>query len=208
LWRIEGRLDALAREAPSGTEASGAVATAHAAGSEPGTLANHDRRIAALETDVGAMLEAQAELSKETESKASLAEVSQGMSPDRILSVVNQEAARVRDKQLAFHRNNWMQLRDKASADFATRHGLNPDQNQRVRRLLFDEVDGMVAILARPELLEQPERAIREWQALLRETDEAAERWLDPAQYTAWKEARAHERRLYMPWLPADPPAP
>lgn len=210
LLRVERRLDALDWGSASSTTPAGSVPS-HAGersgtGEGGATLADHDRRIAALETDVGAMLEAQAELSKEAESKASLADVSQGMSPERILAVVNQETTRVRDKHLAFHRNNLVQLRDKASAEFATQYGLNPEQNQRIRRLLFNEVDGMVAILSRPELLEQPARALEQWQALLRQTDEAAEEWLNPAQYAAFKAARAKERREYMPWLPQDPP--
>lgn len=121
---------------------------------------------------------------------------------EEILSVVQRESSRVRDVQLDWSRERWQEARDQQLAAFARDYGLSSDQTATMQKGLAHEVDAMVEVLRRPTLFEEPERTVKDWQALRTVTDETAERTLTPAQLQAWNLVREFERKILYPWLP------
>jgi len=160
----------------------------------------HDRRLDDLETDLKELRTDVDALADETERKADLADVDRSASPDRILSVVGQEVARIRDRQIEFHRERWMDARGHAADEFADAHGLDDHQLQEIRRLLTTEVDDMIRVLKDPDAVADPEQAASDFSAVLDETDRLAARVLSPEQIEAWDRQREAERKLLLPW--------
>jgi len=119
-----------------------------------------------------------------------------------ILSVVERENSRIRDVQLEWHRARWIETREQALTVFASQHRLQPAQTVELRDALEREVDAMVKILKRPELAEDPDQAVGDWQAVLAETDARAQKVLTAEQQQAWWQGRVLERRVLWPWLP------
>jgi hypothetical protein len=120
----------------------------------------------------------------------------------RILSVIGKEQSRIRDRQLEFHRQRWLEQREAALDQFAQAQKLSSRQRDGLQQLLTDELDGIVNILKRPDAVENPDRVADDWVATLEATDYAAHKLLDPAQTNAWDVARFVERRILWPWLP------
>ncbi len=200
---LERRVDAL--DLRLGPEAEAAEHTESEGGQ---AAAGYAQRIAALEAEVRALrerLDASPAAVKGTRAAASAASAAaSAASEQRILAVVERQQARVRDRQLAFQRSRWLQWRETALDDFAQRFGLSPWQTEQLHQLLSDELDKMVELLRRPDALENPEKGAADWVAMLQQTDDAAHRVLDPAQITAWDQARTAERNVLWPWLPND----
>jgi hypothetical protein len=119
-----------------------------------------------------------------------------------ILSVVERENQRIRDVQLEFHRAHWVDQRNAALILFAQGQGLSADQTTELQKLLVDEIDSAVTLLRKGTMLEDPDQAAIDWQAMLDETDAKARNHLKPEQRAAWNEQRANERRFLWPWLP------
>lgn len=209
VFALEARVERLSRAAdaappegavvdpPSGP-AAGETTTAVEAVAE----AEHARRLGDLETNLAGLRKEVDALSSEARQKADRADLDRSASADRILGLVTQEAMRVRDRQVEFHRDRWIEMRERAVEEFVTRHGLDATQANTIRKLLLDEVDQMVAVFKAHSAEDDPKEADQEWMNMLRDTDRAAKRVLDPAQTAAWDLGRAYERRVFMPWLP------
>jgi hypothetical protein len=195
--RLEQRIDALRRQlgAPgAGAGAAGKVAN-------PPVTGDHEQRLRTLEQEARALREDLRTLEKATGERPELA-VNAASSDQRILSVVTREQERIRDKQLEFHRARWLEWREGALDNFAQTNRLSPTQTDQLHRLLAAEVDALIQLLRRPDVAENPERAANDWLDRLELTDRAAHNLLEPAQVTAWDEARTVERRVFWPWLP------
>ena len=119
-----------------------------------------------------------------------------------ILSVVERENTRIRDVQLEWQRGRWLEARESQLAQFAAQQQLSSSQAESLRRALELETDGMIAVLKKPGLANNPDQAVNDWLDVLRETDERALRILAPDQQKAWGFARVLERRMLWPWLP------
>jgi len=209
---LEGRLRVLERatrlqgqQAGSGAEAGGAPAQSDPQAA-PGlaNAADAQARLRSVATEVERLREDLKSLEKATAQSATLQDLDQVAGEDRILSVVEREQNRVRDKQLEFQRDRWIEFREEAVADFTRRAQLNPDQSFAVKQALAREVDAMVSLLKRNDLMEDPELAARTWRETLDGTDLAVEDVLDERQYESWIAARQMERRVLFPWLPKD----
>lgn len=211
VFALEARVKHLARGAPPEPPATriaahpeGPPATAHDAVApvEAAAQGEHARRLVALEADIAALRKELEALAEAARQKADRADVDRSASADRILGLVSQEVMRVRDRQVEFHRDRWIEMRSRAVDEFVARHGLAASQANTIRRLLVDEVDEMVAIFKAQGAEDDPKVANEEWIDMLRATDREAKRVLDPAQSAAWDQGRAYERRVFMPWLP------
>lgn len=177
-------------------------ARATATPAEVVAAAEHTRRLADLESNLTGLRKEVDALASEARQKADRADLDRSASADRILGLVTQEAMRVRDRQVEFHRDRWIEMRERAVDEFVARHGLDAQQANAIRKLLVGEVDQMVAIFKAHGAEDDPKEANEEWMDMLRETDREAKRILDPAQRAAWDHGRAYERRVFMPWLP------
>lgn len=120
----------------------------------------------------------------------------------RILSVVDREQTRLRDRQLEFHRSRWLKLREESLELFAEKHGLSQRQVDQLYEILVDEVDRMTELMRGKDMQEDPEKSSSELLALLEQTDRSAYRILAPSQVEPWDTARIIERRVLWPWLP------
>ena len=194
---LEHRVDRLSqpRSADANTGATDASTT-------PDADAEHARRLDDLAADVAALREDVDALSDEAQAKVDREDLDRSTSPDRILGVVTQEALRVRDRQVDFHRDRWVDMRERAAEEFAARHALTRSQASEIQRLLVAEVDEMVAIFKAHGADEDPKEAVAEWMEMLRETDRKAKRILSPEQVAPWDAGRTYERKVFMPWLP------
>jgi hypothetical protein len=200
---LEHEVGALKKQlgAPSVAKAAAKTGTLAA---QPGSSGNHEQRLAELE---GA-------LARLREDLQSLEEATSGMAAgpldplsgeQHILSVIERKQAHVLDRQLEFHRVRWVEWRAQALDNFAETVGLSPAQTERLHDLLAREVETMIGILKRPDVLENPEQSVSDWTAMLEETDRQARRLLEPAQVPAWDQARFLERKVLWPWLPDKP---
>lgn len=198
ITRLEQRIDALNKQlgAPPATPPLDA---AH----DEKPLAGHEQRLTALEQGLHALRDDLRTLEEATADKPQVADLSAPGASQKILSLVAGEQNRIRDRQLQFHRERWVEWRQAALKEFAERQGLTPAQSEQLRQLLTDEVDKMVDILRRPDALENPDQATKDWAATLEETDNSAHRVLEPAQRGPWDDSRTLERRVLWPWLPA-----
>ena len=122
----------------------------------------------------------------------------------QILSVIERENNRVRDVQLEWSRARWLDTRQEQLTSFASQNKLSTTQTAELQKTLEHEVDTMVEVLRRPNLMEDPDSASSDWQALLDATDQAAAKVLTPEQLSNWNLARAIERKLLWPWLPSN----
>lgn len=199
--RLEQRIDALAKRLGEASAPGKDATVDHAVGVEP-RLDKLEAALRQLESDVRELQEG--EVAGATLPKAALGEPSadKKAAEDHILDVVGRAQNRIRDRQLQFHRDRWIENREAALDDFSQRFGLTSLQTQQLHQFLSIEVDGLIEILRRPDAAENPEKAARDWQAKLDETDQAAHRVLAGEQIAAWDQARFIERRTLWPWLP------
>jgi hypothetical protein len=123
-------------------------------------------------------------------------------SEQQVLNVFEREASRIRDVQLEFHRNRWLEQRNGALVIFAKTYGLTPNQTSELQKVIENEVDVMVEQLRQPTMLEDPDQAVSDWQAMLDDTDAKAHKLLNRDQLAAWDTGRAFERQVLWPWLP------
>jgi hypothetical protein len=191
--RLEQRLDTLNAKLgqPEPTPIAGS--------GPPKPASGHEQRLAALESDLRSLRDDMRTLEQAVSAPPST--LAPG-SDQQILSVVGREQERIRDRQLEFHRTRWVGWRESALGSFSARNNLAPVQTEELRKLLTSEVDQMIEILRRPDSAENPEKATKDWVAMLRQTDEAARSVLDPAQRSSWDAERAVERHVLWPWLP------
>jgi len=161
-------------------------------------------RLANLEHEVRALRDDLATLEKATETTLAMPMPTANADPQQILSVVTKEQERIRDRQLEFHRSRWQQGRDAALEQFSIQQNLAPEQKQQLKELLESETDRLIEILRRPKVLEDPEQAAADWQAVLHDTDQAAHGVLAGPQIPHWDIARSIERRILWPWLPPE----
>ncbi len=166
-------------------------------------VAQDPRRLDKSEAAVEALRQDVDSASERIGAKVDRADLDQRMSDDRILAIVEGERKRIDEIQLAQHRKLWLEIRERAAADFAERHALAPAAAQEIRRLLLDEVESMVVILRSDDAQREPEQAISDWKAMVEETNRKAHRVLDAEASAHWDEAHAREWRVYVPWLPA-----
>jgi hypothetical protein len=198
--KLESRVNALSKQlgAPQATKP---FAFDHGVGA---TAAGLEQRLSALEDRLQGLDGDLRSLEQDDLGQGKNKEGSDKASAEEhILSVVGRAQERIRDRQLQFHRARWLEWREAALDDFSERFGLSPRQNDQLHQLLSDEVDGMVEILRRPDALENPEKAARDWLSKLEQTDSAAHRVLEPSQVGAWDQAREAERKTLWPWLPS-----
>jgi hypothetical protein len=198
---LEHRVDALGgRLGAPAPDNAGNTGTAGAASQKS---QDHAKRIEALEQQALSLREDLQSLEAATADFPDPGAVADPASGEqRILSVIGREQSRIRDRQLQFHRERWLEWRRSALDNFAQAVRLSPAQTDDVQRLLSDEVDALVDILRRPDAAENPERAANDWLDTLEATDRAAERFLTPEQADQWTTARTVERRVFWPWLP------
>jgi hypothetical protein len=195
IFDLEQRVDALARQM------AGARGTAGEARQTQGGAANqgYEQRLVALEKRMDGMKANMHTIEKATGLGIELP----GPHADKqILSVLERENNRVRDVQLEWSRSRWHDTRQEQLTLFAQQNNLSSSQSAELQKTLEHEVDAMVEVLRRPNLIDDPDTASNDWQALLDETDRAAQRVLSPAQLTAWSQARTFERKVLWPWLP------
>lgn len=202
--QLERRIEALSQQlgaaetaAHADARAAGGIGAAAAAADDSPAEGSYAARLRAVESQLPALRADVRSLEKATGEA-----VQSPVSDQQILAVMKQQGTKVMDAQLKFHRERWLESREAALNDFAGRYSLNQTQNDALWELLAGEIDRMVDLLRRPDLADNPERASREWRDMLRETDQAAVRLLDPLIATAWEQQRAAERKLLWPWLP------
>ena len=196
VFSLERRLDIVsARLGAPDARTPGAAS----AGAGPG---DHEQRLRVLERDLRSLRDDLRSLEQATGEKVEPAAAPTEGGDQRILSVVEREQKRIRDKQLQFHRTRWLEWRQAALEEFADKYGLTAQQEEQVERLLTQEIDALTEILRRPDVLENPERASEDWLTVLEATDRAARGVLNPAQLAPWEAARTLERRVLWPWLP------
>jgi hypothetical protein len=158
--------------------------------------ADYEQRLSALESRVTALSAVQAAAAKPSPGQ------DRARQDQEILAVVARENNRMRDVQLDWHRSRWLEGRDSQLGAFAQQTGLSSDQSAGLKTSLQHEVDAMVSVLKKPELIEDPDQLASDWQAVLDATDRDAQKMLTPAQNTAWAQAREIERGVLWPWLP------
>jgi hypothetical protein len=197
LERAERRLGGDASGRPGAHETAEATL-------EPRKPVGLEARVTAVEQDVRALRDDLRTLEKATEATLAIPAPGANADPRQILSVVKGEADRIRDRQLDFARSSWSAGRKEALEQFTVVHNLQPEQKAQIAELLESESSRLVAIMRKPDVLENPEQMAADWSAVLRDTDRAATGVLDPHQVAPWKAARTIERRVLWPWLPLD----
>jgi hypothetical protein len=184
--RLEGRIDELM------TQVQDAEVPA----------ADHGRRIEALANELTRMRQELSLVERQTRGKVDVEDLDDSVSEDRILSVVTSEAERIRDRQLEFQRDRWVEHRDQALDDFVRRHGVAAQQAQRLRELVTEEIDSLTELLKTKDALDNPEQAASDWAAILSDTDRQVASLLTAEQLASWQQARLLERKVLWPWLP------
>ena len=199
--QLEGQLDRAERLlGVRGSAAPGSSGPAP----EPGKPVGLEPRLVAVEKELRALREDVHTLEKATETTLALPAPGANADPRQILSVVKGESDRIRDRQLDFARARWTEGRKEALELFATEHKLDGQQKEQIQEILDSESDKLVAVLRKPDVLENPEQMAADWNAVLRDTDRAAAGILEPNAVAAWTTARTIERRVLWPWLPLE----
>jgi hypothetical protein len=193
---LEQRVSALSAQLGTPAEAPQEGARGRGdAGIPPAAPTGYAERLSALEKRVAALSDAQSALTKAPAQGREHQE-------EEILSVVQREGTRIRDVQLEWHRSRWLEGRAEQLNAFAKSKGLSPEQTAGLQGALQHEVDAMVDVLKRPELMEDPDQVASDWQAVLDDTDNQARKLLTPTQNIYWTQARVFERAVLWPWLP------
>jgi hypothetical protein len=196
-WALERRVDELTRQLGA---ANGGEAPAPAK-ADPGPVAapnsSYSDRIKALEAGLVAV---RADIRSLEKATADMPE--KGATDQQILTVMKEQGAKVMEKQVAYHRERWLDQREQALNSFVKRFDLNQQQSDVLWGILSGEVDKMMDILRKPESFEDPEKFANEWKTMLLETDAAAHKTLDRDKSIAWDQQRQIERKFLWPWLP------
>lgn len=192
LDRVSAQLGAPAASKPSASDKPSAA--------QPAAAQGHEQRIAKLEHEVSSL---QADLrSLEQATETSLNTGAAPPDPKQILSVVSNEASRIRDRQLDFQRDTWTKWRRNTLKNFALQQKLTDEQNADMDELLVSEVDRLIGLFRREDLVDKPEQFAQEAANVLRDTDNAAHGVLTNEQFAPWAQLRAYERHTLWPWLP------
>jgi hypothetical protein len=200
--RLEQRVGALSKQLGNPPPADG---DGKAVAQSPQGRGDYEQRLSALAREITALREDLQSLEEATgERPPPTAAFDAPGGEQRILSVIEREQNRIRDRQLQFHRARWLEWRQEALDKFAQMHNLSPVQTQRVYEVLAAEIEALVELMKRPDFAENPERAASDWLERLELTDSAAHEILDPPQRFAWDAARTHERNTFWPWLPKE----
>jgi hypothetical protein len=197
---LETRVASLTQQLGSPTAADAPVAntdTTDKTPSAPSPPLGYQQRLTALEKDVASLKAAQQRV--QTASGTGRAQDDKD-----ILSVVERENSRIRDVQLEWNKARWLENRDAQLVAFARQYGLTSDQTSGLQKALQQEVDRMVELMKRPGLMDDPDQAAADWQAMLDATDKSAQEVLSPSQVGPWNQARLFERRVFFPWLPSN----
>lgn len=197
---LKRRVETLGRELGSGPSDAG-TSEALSNGTSVLAASTHRERLAKLEQGVSEVRSRLKAIDYAVRGAPTLPDPQHGK---EILSVIQREKSRVLDVQLAWSRTHWQEAREEQLKRLGQDMGLSGQQVGQLRTTLTRELDAMVEVLRRPDLFEDPERTARDWQAILRSTDQTATDVLTPAQLQIWKQARAAERKLLWPWLPEE----
>lgn len=200
---LERRVDVLLERLGTTPSSDGAAGAGSGSGYEQ-RLASIEREQGTLRDDLRTLEAATGTVDPAQPRTAAAALANQPGGEQHILSVIGREQSRIRDRQLEFHRDRWLDQREAALDQFAQTQKLSARQRDMLHQLLSNELDGIVEILRRPDAVENPERVADEWLSALGATDYAAHKLLDPAQTAAWDVARFIERRILWPWLPEE----
>jgi hypothetical protein len=166
------------------------------------TPQGYEQRLRALEERLDKLASAQSSLARMT-GKDGHADAD-----NQILSVIEREGNRIRDVQIEYHRPRWIEARDAQVDAFAQATHMTGQQTQILKGVVEREVEDFVAVLKKPDLMEDPDGATTAWQAALDKTNDTAHKLLTPPQAALWDQARLFERQLLWPWLPAKPDKP
>jgi hypothetical protein len=203
-FRVTGLERELARSRPAAPAPSkpqpAATATGQAAADVDGSKVT--ARLESIEDDLADLQENYAALDEQLAGGKGA-----GTEETKILDVVTKAQARVRDRQLEFHSAQWHTARSAVAEDFGAKNNLERWQIDHIKRLLQEETDEAVELLARPDVAEHPEVIAADWQRYLDETDAEALRVLEGPAAQAWMGARMFERQILWPWLPSLQPA-
>lgn len=193
---LEQRVDALSAQLGVPAEA-----TSDAAPNGTTTLTavpqGYEKRLAALEQRIKSLNAAPPpKAAPDTPGNARLRD------DEAILSVVERENQRVRDVQLEWSRSRWLEQREAQLTMFSSWLKLEPKQVETLHNSLEHEVNALVDVLKRPNLLDDPDQLASDWAAVLDKTDKEAAAVLTPDQRTWWTQGRTSERQTLWPWLP------
>jgi hypothetical protein len=164
-------------------------------------IESRDRRLDALAAGLETLRADADALAASVQAKVDRADLDRKTGAERVVGLVEGELARLGEIQLAQHKERWTATREKWVRDFSDVHRLSETQQEAIRKLLLDELDGMMDILQGRDAQEDLGRASAEWKALLQDTDRRARVVLDPRQTRAWDQARAFERSLWKPYI-------
>jgi hypothetical protein len=156
----------------------------------------YEQRLHALEDRLDKLASAQSSLARMT-GKDGHAEAD-----NQILSVIEREGNRIRDVQIEYHRPRWIEARGAQLESFAKATHMTTQQTQILKGVLEQEIDDLITVLKKPDLMEDPDGASAAWQSALDKTNETAHTLLTPPQAALWDQARQFERQLLWPWLP------
>lgn len=198
--RLEQRVAGLSKQL--GSPAAGGAGGAPAARTQG--RGDHEQRLSTLEDEMKGLQENLQTLELATGERPETAALDAPGGEQRILSVIERQQNRIRDRQLEFHRARWLEWRQEALDKFAEMNKLSPTQTERVYEILAAEIEALVELMKRPDFAENPERAANDWLERLELTNGAAHEILDPVQRAAWDAARFHERVTFWPWLPRE----
>lgn len=195
---LEHELDAVSAQLGAPVRENKPNANANA--SQAPAAQAHEQRLARLEHE---MISLTADVrSLEAATETTLNAPNAAADPKQILSVVGSEATRIRDRQLEFARANWLKWRREGLKQFAAQQKLSDQQSADMDELMSSELDRLVALLRRQDLVDKPEQFAAEAATALRDTDNAARGVLTNEQFTPWAQMRANERKTLWPWLP------
>jgi hypothetical protein len=196
---LEHELDAVSARLGAPVRENKPTANANAA--PPPAAQGHEQRLSRLEHQISSLTADVRSLEAATETTLN-APAASAADPKQILSVVGSEATRIRDRQLEFARANWLKWRHEGLKQFAAQQKLSDQQSADMDELMSSEIDRLVTLLRRQDLVDKPEQFAAEAATALRDTDNAARGVLTNEQFTPWAQMRAAERKTLWPWLP------
>ncbi|MDH5670502.1 MAG: hypothetical protein OEZ06_00025 [Myxococcales bacterium] len=208
LAELQGQLARLHAAGSGSDDTPVAAAAGDASGPRPGAMAPdagapdplHD-----IEAQLAQLRGELESLERATGETATLEDLDTAVDEERILGIVNQEQARIRDRHLEFQREQWMRWRHRTLDAFAKQQGIGDEDKQAIMQILEEEADGLVEIMRQPDAHSDPARVTKAWNDQLGVTDRKARELLKGPQLEAWARARLIERRVMWPWLSDEP---
>ena len=164
---------------------------------------SYGQRLAALEAQLAAVSRT---VPQSKSADAAARDVRALRADEQVLSVIKAEKGRVREQLLDFWRDRWLETRKSQVEAFAKQYDLSAEQAAGIEQVLERETDGMIALLSRPDLEDDPDSIAETLNDLRARTDEAGAKLLSGTQVLRWHQARAFERQLLWPWLQGNAP--